>query len=192
VKHHFNPAFSLQPWTGSDDRLCEMRRINGRVSAVRRHPNATGYEKNLYRTDGVPTDQEQRLEVNFMAPVDNAAALALERIMRGDKTPWDNEQRSAWTRYILSLMFRNPAAVRAIRDNFIEVWDVGIRELEPNYAERKRPTDPATFEEYYALKNPAAAPILATNMIAQSSTMIVWAPLSSTCTGRGSTCRGRT
>jgi hypothetical protein len=30
VKHHFNPAFSLQPWTGSDCLLCEMRRANGR------------------------------------------------------------------------------------------------------------------------------------------------------------------
>src|SRR5262249_2548029 len=65
-KHHFNPAFSLQPWTGSDGLLCEMRRINGRVSARRKHRNATGFEKNLYRTEGLPTDQEQHLEVNFM------------------------------------------------------------------------------------------------------------------------------
>jgi hypothetical protein len=65
VKHHFSPAFSLQPWTGSDGLLCEIRRINGRVVASRKHPNATGFEKNLYRTEGVPADQEQHLEVNF-------------------------------------------------------------------------------------------------------------------------------
>jgi hypothetical protein len=167
VKHHFNPAFSLQPWTGSDGLLCEMRRINGRVSARRKHPNATGFEKNLYRTEGLPADQEQHLEVNFMTPLDTAANLAFERIMRGDSAPWDSEQRSAWTRYILSLMFRNPAAVRVISDHIAEMWDVGIKTLEANYAERRRPTDPPTFEEYFALTNPAAAQIGATNMIAE-------------------------
>ena len=130
VKHHFNPAFSLQPWTGSDGLLCEMRRVNGRVSALRKHPNATGFEKNIYRTDGLPADQDQHLEVNFMKPLDTAANLALERIMRGDSVPWDSEQRRAWTRYILSLMFRNPASVRVIRDHIVEMWDVGIKELE--------------------------------------------------------------
>src|SRR5258707_12593945 len=100
---------ALEEEAGSDGLLCEMRRINGSVSARRKHPNATGFEKNLYRTEGLPADQEQHLEVNFMTPLDTAANLAFERIMRGDSAPWDSEQRRAWTRYILSLMFRNPA-----------------------------------------------------------------------------------
>jgi hypothetical protein len=92
-------------------------------------------------------DQEQHLEVNFMKPLDTAANLALERIMRGDSAPWDSEQRSAWTRYILSLMFRNPTAVQVIRDHIAEMWDVGIKEFEANYVERRRETgSPATFE----------------------------------------------
>lgn len=152
---------------GSDGLLCEMRRINGRVSARRKHPNATGFEKNLYRTEGVPADQEQHLEISFMQPLDTAADLALKRIMRGDATPWDSDQRSAWTRYILSLMFRNPAVVRAIKDHMREAWDVGVKALEANYADRRRPTDPATFEEYFALTNGAAAQIGAANMIAE-------------------------
>ena len=69
-----------------------MRRINGRVSARRKHPNATGFEKNLYRTEGVPPDQEQHLEVSFMTPLDTAADLALKKIMRGE--PLDGEHSS--------------------------------------------------------------------------------------------------
>jgi hypothetical protein len=136
VKHHFNPAFSLQPWTGSDGLLCEMRRINGRVVACRKHPNATGFERNLYRTEGVPAGQEQHLEVNFMRPLDTAADRALKKIMSGDPKPWDNEERSAWTRYILSLIFRNPAAVRVIKDRIFDIWDEGLKALEANYTDQ--------------------------------------------------------
>jgi Protein of unknown function (DUF4238) len=102
-----------------------------------------------------------------MKPLDTAANLALERIMRGDSASWDSEQRSAWTRYILSLMFRNPASVRVVRNYIVEMWDVGIKELEANYAEHRRETDPATFEEYFVRTHPAAAQIGATNMIAE-------------------------
>ena len=156
VKHHFNPAFSLQAWTGSDSLLCEMRRINGRVVACRKHPNATGFER------GVPAGQEQHLEVNFMRPLDTAADRALKKIMSGDAMPWDNEERSAWTRYILSLIFRNPAAVRVIKDRIYDIWDEGLKALEANYTERRQSTDPATFEEYLAQRRPAAAQIHAT------------------------------
>src|SRR5262249_13438901 len=65
-KHHFNPAFSLQPWTGSDGLLCEMRRINVRVSARRKHRNATGFEKKLCLTKGLHQDQEKHFEVNLI------------------------------------------------------------------------------------------------------------------------------
>src|SRR3954466_5126633 len=51
VKHHFSPAFSLQPWARSDGLLCEIRRINGRVVASRKHPNATGSLRLVYRGD---------------------------------------------------------------------------------------------------------------------------------------------
>jgi uncharacterized protein DUF4238 len=167
VKHHFSPAFSLQPWTRNDGLLCEIRRINGRVVASRKHPNATGFEKNLYRTEGVPADQEQDLEVNFMRPLDTAADRALKKIMSGDPTPGDDEERSAWTRYILSLIFRNPAAVRVIKDRIYDIWDEGLKALEANYTERRQSTDPATFEEYLAQRRPAAAQIHATNLITE-------------------------
>jgi hypothetical protein len=61
---------------------------------------------------------------------------------------------------------RTPAAVRLIKDHVVEMWDVGIKALEANYAERRRPTDPAAFKEYFARTNPAAAQIGASNMIA--------------------------
>ena len=36
VKHHFSPAFSLQPWTGSDGLLCEIRAASTRTRLASR------------------------------------------------------------------------------------------------------------------------------------------------------------
>jgi hypothetical protein len=167
MKHHFSPAFSNKPWAINDNQLCEMRLVNGGVVASRKHPRGTGYQKNLYRTEGVPPEQEQHLEVHFMKPLDTAADRALKKILSGDRTPWDSEQRSAWTRYILSLMFRGPEVVQAVKEHIKEMWDAGIGALESDYTARRLPTDPATFEGYFARTNPAAAQIGASNMIAE-------------------------
>ena len=75
--HHFNPAFSIQPWAGTDDRVCQMRLIGGRVVRNRKHPTAAGFQKDLYKTEGLPADQEMHLEQNFLAPLDDSAAVAL-------------------------------------------------------------------------------------------------------------------
>ncbi len=165
AKHHFNPAFSLKPWAGSDAQLCEMKRINGKVVPRRTHPNATGFQTNLYRTEGVAAEHEQHLELNVMKPLDTAADLALKKILSGDTTPWASEERSSWTRYILSLMFRNPQAVQELRRHMRELWGVGVQALKDNYPDRRLPSDPTTFEDYYARTNPAAAEISATNLL---------------------------
>jgi hypothetical protein len=80
-KHHFKPVFFLNRWVGEDERLCEIKLIRGKLVPRRRHPEGTGYIKDLYRTDGVPEEFSQELETNFMSPLDNDAANALEKIV---------------------------------------------------------------------------------------------------------------
>jgi len=54
-----------------------MRLIGGRVVRNRKHPTAAGFQKDLYKTEGLPADQEMHLEQNFLAPLDDSAAVAL-------------------------------------------------------------------------------------------------------------------
>ena len=56
-----------------------------------------------------------------MKPLDTAAGPALKKILSRDSTPWNSDERSAWTRYILSLMFRNPHAVQEVRRHAREI-----------------------------------------------------------------------
>jgi hypothetical protein len=105
--------------------------------------------------------------MKFFKPLDTEAERALQKILSGDTSPWDGPTRSAWTRYILSLMFRMPTAVGALKNHIAEMWKAGIKALEADYENRRLPTDPQTFAEYFALTNPAAPQIGAANMLMQ-------------------------
>jgi hypothetical protein len=46
-----------------------------------------------------------------MQKVDSLAADAHKKLLRNPSTPWSSDMRSAWTRFIVSLLFRNPEAI---------------------------------------------------------------------------------
>jgi Protein of unknown function (DUF4238) len=167
-RHHFNPEFYLRQWAGADGLICEIKKDHGKVQAQRKSPKATGFQRDLYRIDGVPDEHAQHVEKNFMAPLDNDAARALQKILSGDSTPWTGDERTAWTTFVLSLLFRNPENVTIIKDHIREAWEQGMRALEANYVARRRPTDPETFDGYVALTNPAAAEIGASNFLMET------------------------
>lgn len=165
-RHHFIPAFAQQPWaTRNDGLVCEMRLINGRVVRKRVHPNATGYQRRLYSTEGVPAEKAQHLETNFFTPLDTEASVALERMLAMDPTPWPVELRHAWTRYLLSMMYHDPDTVALVKEHSESMWREGLAVLGADYAARRRPTDPPDFAGYLALTNPAAPQIGASNFL---------------------------
>jgi hypothetical protein len=161
--HHYNPVFALRRWAGSDGELCEMRRVNGAVTPRRRHPRRTGMMRDLYRVEGVAEEDSQDLEIKFMSPLDNGAAVALDRIITGK--PLDPEQRISWARYLLSMLFRNPDSVEAIKMHMAEIWREGTEALEAKYAATRRPHEPATAAELIAKRKPGAAGISTANML---------------------------
>ncbi|UVK55842.1 DUF4238 domain-containing protein [Mesorhizobium sp. AR02] len=165
MKHHFNPAVSIKPWAGTDKLVCQMRLINGRVVHGRIHPNATGYERDLYKTNGLTPEVEQHLEVNFFKPVDTAAELALRKMLAWDKTLWTPEMRSAWTRYLLSLRFRNPDTVNDLKAHVLNIWSAARESIRKNFANWRRDNDPHTWDEFEKLLDPAAPHIGATNLM---------------------------
>ena len=93
-RHHYNPEFYLGEWAGLDGLVCEIKKAYGKVEARRKSPKASGFERDLYRTVGV--HDEQHVEQNFMSPLDNDAAGALQKILSGDGTEWSGAERTAW------------------------------------------------------------------------------------------------
>jgi len=163
-KHHYVPVCYLKQWADTEDRrLCEHKLIPGGygVKARRTSPDGTGYQIDLYRVPGVPQAIAQDFEKRFMRLVDTDAARALEQIIAGQTDNWSAPLRSGWTRFILSLLFRNPEAVATIKGHIVQIWEEGAKPLRADYAARRRPGDPETFEEFLARAQIDAANFLA-------------------------------
>ncbi|MEO8881823.1 MAG: DUF4238 domain-containing protein, partial [Devosia sp.] len=150
---------------GPDNFVCQMRLMNGHVVPGRYHPNATGYERDLYKTVGMTKDVEQHLEENFFKPVDTAAERVLQKMLAFDKAPMSSEERSAWIRYLLSLRFRNPDTVVDLKLHMLNVWSTAKDSIKKNFATWRRDDDPETWEEFEKLLAPAAPHIGATNLL---------------------------
>jgi hypothetical protein len=163
-KHHYVPVCYLKQWADTEDRrLCEHKLIPGGygVKPRRTSPDGTGYEVDLYRVRDVPDEIAQDFEKRFMRLVDSDAAGALERIIAGQTDHWSGRLRSGWTRFILSLLFRNPEAAATIKGHIVQMWEEGTKPLQADYAVHRRPGDAETFEEFLALAQIDAANFLA-------------------------------
>jgi len=142
-KHHYLPVFYLRQWSGADGRLCEFSCPYGAVKPRFTHPDGTGYMRGLYRIEGLPPETMNVIETQFLMPTDGSASDAMKALAAGKPFPKPVQMRHAWVRFILSLMLRYPEAIdgmkRRLRENVGKV-----------YAETRKETDPATFEEYEA------------------------------------------
>jgi hypothetical protein len=60
---------------------------------------------------------------------------------------WTSAQRSAWSRFILTLLLRSPEDIEQLKSNFERNWAKITPEMEAGYLRRRRPEDPETFAE---------------------------------------------
>jgi uncharacterized protein DUF4238 len=144
--HHYVPIFYLKQWVGGDERLCQYRKVhNNKIAVKRKHPAGTGFKIDLYKLDQLPPVDAQAIETQFMQLVDGDAALALEHIKNDSEQQLSAGLRSAWSRFLLGFIFRNPEAVAEIKRHIVAMWEEGIEALEDEYAKNKRPEDPPSL-----------------------------------------------
>ena len=165
-KHHFIPACYLKQWAGADERLCQYKRVRpGKIVPRRKHPNATGFKMGLYSIDGLPDELAQSVETEFMKPVDTEADLALQKILKANSEPWNVRERSALTRFILSLLYRHPEGVGELKEHMRDLHVACIDGLREHYARWRQPEDPPTLAEYAARQWPEREQRAAMNML---------------------------
>lgn len=103
--------------SGNDQRLVEFSRPYGpQVKPRRVAPAATGYLNRLYEIERLSPDRAQLIEVLFMRSVDTQANEALDLIEARDSAiDRSAKYRSAWSRFLMSLMMRMPNDLKALK-----------------------------------------------------------------------------
>lgn len=150
-KHHYLPIFYLKRWAGSDNRICEFSRPYHNVVKPRRvFPAQTGYVRRLYTLRGLPPDIANNIETAFFRVVDSEAARALILLESKSETGLSSRQRSAWSRFIMSLLLRMPEDIEEFRRLSWERMTVTSPEEEEKYKKIREITDPLTFSEFMA------------------------------------------
>jgi hypothetical protein len=125
-KHHYIPKFYLKQWTGADRRLCVYSRPYDRVKTHRRFPSETGFEYGTTTLTTYPDPVSEIVERKLMQAIDDTAAKALQFLLANNPSGLDENGRSAWARFLLSLMRRTPEAVSDIHErlrlSFLEIY----------------------------------------------------------------------
>jgi hypothetical protein len=114
-KHHYIPVFYSKRWAGADGKLCEFSVHGKKICRLRRAPKGVGYARDLYSVASLPEEHRSTLETDFFAPVDHLASVALNALLAGDVVSLTSTQRSAWSRFIMSLNFRSPHGIERLR-----------------------------------------------------------------------------
>jgi hypothetical protein len=100
------------------------------------YPAGSGYEPGLYTIRGLPQPIADHTENVFLSKTDTEAAEALRLLLSKDPYVWTSGPRSAWTRFIMSLMHRTPEGVQYLRSMVEEAYPRLLAEFRENYGFR--------------------------------------------------------
>lgn len=154
-KHHHIPKFYLKSWADPRDRcVCEFSKPYDRVKPKRVDPDGTGYVHGLNRIPGIPAHEADSLETRFFRTTDDLASQALAILLGDEPYQFSIGQRSAWARFLVSLVARHPESVARHMAAGAALLQESLPEIRAEYERARKPHDPPTYEEYAALHSP--------------------------------------
>jgi Protein of unknown function (DUF4238) len=157
-RHHYIPVFYLKQWArDSKGRFCEFSRPYDRVKPRRTHPDGTGYVDGLNTIEGLPAADSRYLEDVFFQIADDGAAQALKTLLGPPPWSMSAKERSAWTRFIMSLLVRNPEGVAKYKQVAAAIYKAMLPRNEALYAKERGPDDPPTYAAYAERHGPNPA-----------------------------------
>jgi len=134
-KHPYIPVFYLKQWAGPDGRLCEFRRPYKEVKPRMTHPDGTGYVRGLYTFGDLPPGTADFLEQRFLLRADDRAYAAL-CLLLADNVDFDNDTKSAWSRFLMTLFHRNPERIAHLKTSLTTNLPAELEKYRPTYEAR--------------------------------------------------------
>jgi hypothetical protein len=148
TKHHYIPAFYLSRW--AKPKVTEFAKVHGgKIVPKAKMPERTGYQERLYEMKGFSPELAQQFEEKYFKPIDTMAADALEMLYKhGHHAPWTDKSRTAWTRFMMSLLLRCPEDIAAFREWWHDDFPRADADAEARYRAERTRGDPETFSEF--------------------------------------------
>lgn len=147
-KHHYIPEFYLKGWANENGKIWRYDRPH--LAVVNKHvfPSQVGYSRDLYTIPGVAPERAQKIETEWFSRVDHSASKAREKLLDTPHSGWTSVNRSAWSRFILSLAHRTPENLAVFKESMRIIWGRPSPDIQTKYEAIRTPTDPIYFEDY--------------------------------------------
>lgn len=117
VQQHYVPEFLLKQWhSGADKKLTQFQWMRGALLAEQFTAKAVAKEPHLYSQRMHEPTPNVTLERDFMGPhIDDPAAVVHKEILANGHEKLTNQERYAWSRFLLSLLVRTPEMIDFMR-----------------------------------------------------------------------------
>jgi hypothetical protein len=167
VKNHYIPKTYLRRWTADDGKLCQhIRTPDGRIAARRVYPAETGYAVDLYTLSDLPEEHRHFVETVLFKRVDQDAATGLDLYLSNDiNAGVTAEKISGWSRFLMSLLHRQPAKIASLKAMAQERFEAIIPEMRAEWGQHPE-RETTTFDEYIEQGGAAISATLFANVLA--------------------------
>src|SRR5260370_32712266 len=156
--HHYVRQFLLRGWCGKNGKRTVYSRRKGCMVISHLSHLSTGFEPNLYTFEQVPPAKRNVIEQDFMSRIDAAAALIVQKILLGGFQNLTVEERSDFTRFLLSLRARHPDAIALAKVQGREDLTAALDRDPEEYVAAKGPSSAATLTEWTLQNAPSLIP----------------------------------
>ena len=117
------------------------------------HTSEVGFENLLYDF-ATPGPDYPGLERAYFAPIDNVAAQARFKLLNDHESEWTAELRSAWSRFLMSLLHRTPDALHVFREGIERLTIKGHPDIDEQWAKMRKKSDPERWLDACLVDNP--------------------------------------
>jgi Protein of unknown function (DUF4238) len=132
IYHHYIPQFYLRRWADRERKLCRFSKPYDRIIAKTVATRGTGGADGLYEMKSVSPEYAQWFETGPMKAIDTAASGVLGLLECGKLDSVTVSQRSAWARFLMSMLMRGPRDIEVLKVEYVQEWQTLIPEIVAN------------------------------------------------------------
>lgn len=168
LKQHYVPQFLQKAWAGANGKVTTFRLDLPHISSSELAPEYTGYENDLWSLtkDEILGMKKDAVEKRVFGRIDSDASKVHQLLLNRGLTKLTTDQRSEWTRFLMSLKLREPAQVELLKLEASETLRHSLRDKPEEFQALAKDSNNPTLEDWTEAKFPGLISNFGINLIA--------------------------